>query len=318
MELDELTARLRNATKDKLPGSRFAAASDNANMGAGSAERDPPPYRNSNSNSNSHGIGGDSDSDLDEDDIWGAKLAAAGDDSGEEDEDIAAREEELKDQLSMATVRCETLKKNLLDTVSFARSFSDDSPAMRPQAAIGGGGAGVAARISEKIVSASHDIDPEDDDLYDGTESDDDVYPVRQVDDRSLGLGVALSGVPPRIERSNSTGSEGDTDKTPRKGQKPSLAVKVSPYAGLEDAPSPSGKLGERIARLRQRCVEALGRSAFEDAYLYLQEHDEVQGMDEEFETEKKRRMRAILGDGKAHYAPLIEQLLFMEMSHCG
>ena len=59
-------------------------------------------------------------------------------------------------------------------------------------------------------------------------------------------------------------------------------------------------------------------RVSFNDAYQYLQDIDDVQQMDEAFEIEKKRRMRSILGDDKAHYAPLIEQLLFMELSHCG
>lgn len=40
--------------------------------------------------------------------------------------------------------------------------------------------------------------------------------------------------------------------------------------AHLADPPSPSGRLGDRIYKLRMRCVEALGRNAFEDAYAYL------------------------------------------------
>ena len=39
---------------------------------------------------------------------------------------------------------------------------------------------------------------------------------------------------------------------------------------------------------------------------------------EEEWEEEKGQQMRVILGESKAHYAPLIEQLLFMEVSHCG
>ena len=34
---------------------------------------------------------------------------------------------------------------------------------------------------------------------------------------------------------------------------------------------------------------------------------------DDDFETKKILRMRAILGEGKAHYGSLIEQLIFME-----
>jgi len=34
---------------------------------------------------------------------------------------------------------------------------------------------------------------------------------------------------------------------------------------------------------------------------------------EDEWESEKKAQMRLILGESKCHYAPLIEQLLFME-----
>jgi hypothetical protein len=47
-------------------------------------------------------------------------------------------------------------------------------------------------------------------------------------------------------------------------------------YGGLQDLPSPSGRLSDRIERLRQRCTEALGRDAFRDAYQFLKQHEEV------------------------------------------
>ena len=37
---------------------------------------------------------------------------------------------------------------------------------------------------------------------------------------------------------------------------------------------------------------------------------------EEEAENEKQKRVRAILGEGKAHFMPLIEQLIFMEETH--
>jgi hypothetical protein len=37
---------------------------------------------------------------------------------------------------------------------------------------------------------------------------------------------------------------------------------------------------------------------------------------EEEMEEEKVCKMRSILGEGKAHYMPLIEQLIFMEETH--
>jgi hypothetical protein len=39
---------------------------------------------------------------------------------------------------------------------------------------------------------------------------------------------------------------------------------------------------------------------------------------DEDYEAKKIQRMRAILGEGKAHYMSLIEQLIFMEETHMG
>jgi hypothetical protein len=54
------------------------------------------------------------------------------------------------------------------------------------------------------------------------------------------------------------------------------VAVPGSAYGGLQDMPSPSGRLSDRIERLRQRCTEALGRDAFRDAYNFLKQHEEV------------------------------------------
>jgi hypothetical protein len=39
---------------------------------------------------------------------------------------------------------------------------------------------------------------------------------------------------------------------------------------------------------------------------------------DDDGDTPKQRRIREILGPDKAHYMPLIDQLVFMEDSHGG
>lgn len=39
---------------------------------------------------------------------------------------------------------------------------------------------------------------------------------------------------------------------------------------------------------------------------------------DDDYEAKKVSRMRSILGEGKAHYMSLIEQLIFMEETHLG
>lgn len=39
-------------------------------------------------------------------------------------------------------------------------------------------------------------------------------------------------------------------------------------------------------------------------------------GYNDDLEFEKASRVRSILGEGKAHYMALIEQLIFMEETH--
>lgn len=119
--------------------------------------------------------------------------------------------------------------------------------------------------------------------------------------------------------------AESDAYETPRETprmQRPTpIAVKQSSFKNLVDAPSPRGRLADRIARLRQRCVQALGRSAFEEAYTYLKSHatnDDDDVLDEELDNQKAKRVRDILGHEKAHYMPLIDQLIFMEDTHSG
>lgn len=94
-------------------------------------------------------------------------------------------------------------------------------------------------------------------------------------------------------------------------------------FKSLVDAPSPRGRLGDRIVRLKQRCMQALGEEAFEEAYTYLKKHssnddDDGDIMDDEIENEKAQKVRSILGHDKAHYMPLIDQLIFMEDTHSG
>ena len=48
-------------------------------------------------------------------------------------------------------------------------------------------------------------------------------------------------------------------------------------------------------------------------ALLHYQNGSPSSLSEDEWESEKKAQMRLILGESKCHYAPLIEQLLFME-----
>ena len=61
-----------------------------------------------------------------------------------------------------------------------------------------------------------------------------------------------------------------------------------------------------------------MGRGSFEDAYEFLKSHEnDDRGMyEEDIEEEKQKKVRSILGEGKAHFMPLIEQLIFMEETH--
>ena len=110
---------------------------------------------------------------------------------------------------------------------------------------------------------------------------------------------------------------DASSEQTPRK-YAINTAVKQSPYHNLADPPSPSGRLADRIVRLKQRCVEALGQNAFEEVYSFLKSFEEDSYYQEASEKEKAIRVKGIVGDGKAHYMPLIEQLIFMEETHAG
>lgn len=68
----------------------------------------------------------------------------------------------------------------------------------------------------------------------------------------------------------DSEGKSEVNDLTPRVSRPANIAIKPSPYQNLHDPPTPTGKLADRIRRLRDRCVDALGRSSFDRAYDFL------------------------------------------------
>lgn len=74
---------------------------------------------------------------------------------------------------------------------------------------------------------------------------------------------------PPPYRRQESKGSE-PVDLTPRLQRPANIAIKPSPYQNLHDPPTPTGKLADRIRRLRERCIDALGRQQFERAHTFL------------------------------------------------
>lgn len=94
------------------------------------------------------------------------------------------------------------------------------------------------------------------------------------------------TGAPPRKPASFSVQTDFDDDRSAGSGnlgdrtlprlRPPESAVPSSAYGALQDMPSPSGKLSDRIERLRQRCKEALGERVFWEAYNFLKQHEMV------------------------------------------
>jgi len=232
-----------------------------------------------------YGFSSDSEDD-EEDDIFGrarrqGKLIGAGGtavsqaSAAEEDEDIHRREEELEAELNMATLRCEELKRTLKETITFASQAQGGAGA-----GAGAGGLKAALRADSPLgLGLGLDSDSDQDlDTDTGTDDATAVYPLSDEDllppPRVPPLGSAASA--PSGAGAGAGAGVGVGGVTPRLLVKPIAAVKESPYQNLADPPSPSGRLGDRIHRLRQRCIEALGREAFLDAYDYLRDHDEV------------------------------------------
>jgi non-specific serine/threonine protein kinase/NIMA (never in mitosis gene a)-related kinase len=290
----------------------------------------------SSSNANDSNIGGgkgkytlDSSDDEASDDavaIWDRRPVDA--EGFDDEEDIRkSREAELEAELNNATKRCQELKRTLQETKSFINgkpSGGGSTSATTTTAA-----AAAAGKAAQVPPVADVDTEDEDDeDVFDfdedsivespeasgignsgGTNSSaDSPSSIYRYDKQALGIGS---------QRQSSDGSDAET---PRHHQGLNLAVKPAPrqtpYHNLADPPSPSGRLADRIVRLKQRCVEALGQGAFIDVYTYLKQYEEEGYYQESSEQQKVSKVKGILGEGKAHYMPLIEQLIFMEETH--
>ena len=173
--------------------------------------------------------------------------------------------------------------------------------------------------------SMVEDDDEDDDDIYDEDTyevEDDDFFeePIKAVPKNhhpipvQLGQGLIAKTRGLVVETKEDMQTPVKTNRVP--------VVRESPvYHGLQDPPTPTGRLSDRIERLRQRCIEALGRDAFNEAYTFLKTFDDQytsSAYEDDREDDKMNKMKAILGDSKSHYTPLIEQLIFMEETHSG
>eukprot|EP00981_Chlorochromonas_danica_P005583 scaffold1159_cov160-Ochromonas_danica.AAC.5 len=357
MDPEELNDRLEEATRGK--GSRFdsspmlptdwsGAGSEsrktqrtNSDLGpisgSGSGRSSNPPKVNP---SSSLEINTDSGSD---EDLFEKGEGEGGESDIEEEEDLLHREEELRAELQFATQRVEDLRRTLQETKSF---LGPRVPTRQgPVGPAGGGLEPIASHASKpKLISqqgsSSNDRDDEEveedeEDLFDLEEEEeyeeswDDPSRYNSKSNNSGNgvnankkMGVADRPIAPAV-LAGGADSRGDFS-----GENTVRRMKA-PDPGAYDhgvSSSPSGRLSDRIERLRQLCIEGLGRDAFFDAYHFLKQHEEEsQGYDngrdlndEDFEAKKMARCRAILGEGKMQYVQLIDQLIFMEETHLG
>lgn len=180
-----------------------------------------------------------------EDDI---KVPVGGEAPEEELEDMHQREVELQEELQMATLRCQELKQTLQATRSYIESRGGGAAQARP-----------GPKPTRLDVGASSEDEDDDAFEYDENELNEDL------EDEST------EDTPPpsyAIGRSETKESK-DYDITPRVSSK-NVAIKPSPYQNLQDPPTPTGKLADRIKRLRSRCIDALGQAVFDKAHSFL------------------------------------------------
>ena len=258
----------------------------------------------------------DTDDDIENEISPGGRLSDSSDigsiesDAAGLDEDMRRREEELKQELEIATNRCSQLKATLRETKSFFQGpTSAVSGKGSDQFQKGPGGSEDDDHLMEGVDSDAYDSDVDDSMEESWTAQGVNVGDIRDMKGKQLFEGKQAD-------------EADDLESTAPRAMKiqPALAVAVQPpvYRNLSDAPSPSGRLSDRIDRLRQRCVDALGKKSFEEAYAFLKslENDDRGMYEEDIEEDKQKKVRKILGEGKAHFMPLIEQLIFMEETH--
>eukprot|EP01038_Epipyxis_sp_PR26KG_P004295 gene4295-6090_t len=319
MDLDELNDRLNEATKGR---SRY----DNEQS---------QQYRRAVSDLGKQNLSIEHDSEEEEDD-WNNEdnmINNAGN-SEEEEEDLHRKEEELQAELNFATLRVNELKKTLQETKSFIGQRVGVS---RGNADNGSSPMNKNRHNNRNVQPAGRNMpvedeeDEEEDDRYGDDDTDmDENYDEEEESSAPTSTKAPSFNPSPKIADNrpingqakssfgnNSNDPQGETIRRFKDRDRP---------IPVDDSPSTSGRLGDRIERLRHRCMEALGKDAFDDAYNFLKQHEEEsQGYDngrdmndDNYDMKKISRIRAILGEGKAIYGGLIEQLIFMEDTHSG
>lgn len=229
-----------------------------------------------------------SKSTIDEEDPFFTKDAVKGVNGRDLEEDLRRKEAALQAELMMATARCQELRQTLKETKRF----------------IGAGEPHSGQRSTNYSGSTTHPAISDDEEDFTGSysESEFDDSP-----DSPANKASVTSGSRKRSEDLNSQ-------------QPAASSVSSKRSVSQKEAPSSSGRLTERIDRLRVKCVEGLGADTFRRAYRAVLEFEERLGeaqVDNELlEAEKERQLLAIVGEGRLHYMSLLEQLIFMEESH--
>lgn len=295
MDQEELNDRLEEATRGKASRFESDGPSEKRQSGRG------VPAETGKSSASSTQLGDEGSDSASEEELF----HKADVNREEEEEDLHRREEELQAELNFATQRVEELKRTLQETKSFLgprlptrQGKETKAPAPAPVA---------------NPKDAMYEEEEDEEDLY---ELDENSEYEESYEDYSAKGKAKQHPSSLNTGYDDYHGQQDVADRTIRRMQAPQVA-----YGALQDPVSPSGKLSDRIERLRQRCMEALGRDAFMDAYNFLKQHEmESQGYDngrdlndDDYESKKIARIRAILGEGKAHYVSLIDQLIFME-----
>ena len=240
---------------------------------------------------------GSSKIDVEEDDPFFNKVPEMrGAGSADFEEDLHRKEVELQAELMLAAARCQELKRTLKETKRF-----------------------LGADGSRKHVDGQRNASCSGSTTYPDDEDDNEdltgSYSESEFDD-ALHSPSSKKGA----EVSSGSGKAmGERNLSHHSIATPSSSKKIASHN--QELPASSGRLTERIQRLRFKCEEGLGADVFRKAYRAVLEFEERLGDaliadNERLEAEKETRLLSIVGEGRLHYMSLLEQLIFMEESH--
>jgi len=272
---------------------------------------------------------------------WARPELGEGEGQDAAEEDLAKRQAALEEELKTCTLRVDELRKTLHQTRSFIKARTSPSsmrdPGARPvrhsPAAAGheSGGSGATGgedntgNLDDEVECFLEEEDEDSDDFgsvgtANESEEEEELHAnsalIREATD-GVGPGLHHLNIPPPL-----------APVTPKR-----QPIKPSSYAWsppedvdgsssgaareLSDAPSPMGRLADRIKVLRQRCIEGLGEEAFERAHRYLKAMQDAEDAGVEFggegHTSTDAKLADIMGPHRVHFSSLIDQLIFME-----